>query len=368
MLEIWKASAGSGKTHKLTGDYIRELLSGGTDRYKHILAVTFTNKATGEMKQRILKELNTLASGGKSPYIKDLKRLERFSNVPETDREQAVRGHAAAVLSEILNDYSLFNISTIDRFFQQVLRSFALETGHFASYSVELNDSAVLTMAVDSLMNSLDDNKELLDWLIKLSVEAVESGRDWNSVPQLLALGSELFKEPYKLAVRSAGSGLPGRAEIDSCGSRMRKITGDFQKEARAKADKAFAIMGGYGLDVEDFKGGSRSFMKYFEKLRSRRYEVPSASFVKMADEDSSKWCSGAGKSKAGSIAQAYADGLRDLVQEMAADDWQARLREYFTAQEILRNLTVMGILSDIEGGVKTAAIHLLYMRRWAAG
>ena len=165
MLEIWKASAGSGKTHKLTGDYIRELLSGGTDRYKHILAVTFTNKATGEMKQRILKELNTLASGGKSPYIEELKRLERFSKVPETDREQAVRGHAAAVLSEILNDYSLFNISTIDRFFQQVLRSFALETGHFASYSVELNDSAVLTMAVDSLMNSLDDNKELLDWL-----------------------------------------------------------------------------------------------------------------------------------------------------------------------------------------------------------
>ena len=158
MLEIWKASAGSGKTHKLTGDYIRELLS------------TFTNKATGEMKQRILKELNTLASGGKSPYIEELKRLERFSKVPETDREQAVRGHAAAVLSEILNDYSLFNISTIDRFFQQVLRSFALETGHFASYSVELNDSAVLTMAVDSLMNSLDDNKELLDWLIKLSV------------------------------------------------------------------------------------------------------------------------------------------------------------------------------------------------------
>lgn len=353
MLEIWKASAGSGKTHKLTGDYIRELLSGGTDRYKHILAVTFTNKATGEMKQRILKELNTLASGGKSPYIEELKRLERFSKVPETDREQAVRGHAAAVLSEILNDYSLFNISTIDRFFQQVLRSFALETGHFASYSVELNDSAVLTMAVDSLMNSLDDNKELLDWLINLSVEAVESGRDWNSVPQLLALGSELFKEPYKLAVRSAGSGLPGRAEIDSCGSRMRKITGDFQRDARAKADKAFAIMGGYGLDVEDFKGGSRSFMKYFEKLRSRRYEVPSASFVKMADEDSSKWCSGAGKSKAGSIAQAYADGLRDLVQEMAADDWQARLREYFTAQEILRNLTVMGILSDIEGGVR---------------
>ena len=86
MLEIWKASAGSGKTHKLTGDYIRELLSGGTDRYKHILAVTFTNKATGEMRQRIRKKLNTLADGGKCPSIENHKRLVRYTQVQLSDR------------------------------------------------------------------------------------------------------------------------------------------------------------------------------------------------------------------------------------------------------------------------------------------
>ena len=349
-MEIWKASAGSGKTHKLAGDYIRELLSGGTDRYKHILAVTFTNKATGEMKQRILKELNTLASGGESPYIEELKRLERFAKVPESDREQAVRAHAKAVLSEILNDYSLFNISTIDRFFQQVLRSFALETGHFASYSVELNDGSVLAMAVDSLMNSLDDNAELLDWLIKLSEEAVMDGRDWNSVPQLLRLGSELFNEPYKIAVSGIGEGLPGREKIVRCRDKMQAITESFKAESKAMADRAFAIMGRYGLDVEDFNGGkTRSFMKYFQKLHSGKYEMPSDTFVRMGEEEPSKWCSLSGKSKAGSVAQAYADGLAALVRELSSQAWHARLKEYFTAQEILRNLTVTGILSDIE-------------------
>ena len=130
MLEICRASAGSGKTHKLTGEYLRMLFSGGTDRYKSILAVTFTNKATGEMKQRVLEELHRIASGEKSPFIADLARSGRFADMASAGStpeavEEAVRRHASALLSAILNDYSLFNISTIDRFFQQVLRATA---------------------------------------------------------------------------------------------------------------------------------------------------------------------------------------------------------------------------------------------------
>ena len=215
MLEICRASAGSGKTHKLTGEYLRMLFSGGTDRYKSILAVTFTNKATGEMKQRVLEELHRIASGEKSPFIADLARSGRFADMASAGStpeavEEAVRRHASSLLSAILNDYSLFNISTIDRFFQQVLRAFAIETGHFSSYNVEINDDSILALAVDELMGSIDDNEELLQWLIDLSVEAVENGRDWNSVPQLLRLGSELFKEPFKLAVRGSGVELAG--------------------------------------------------------------------------------------------------------------------------------------------------------------
>ncbi|HIZ87029.1 MAG TPA: UvrD-helicase domain-containing protein [Candidatus Coprenecus pullistercoris] len=354
MLEIWKASAGSGKTYKLTGDYLRLLLSGGMDRYKSILAVTFTNKATGEMKQRILKELNTLSSGGKSSYIKELMQLDRFAEVPGASREQAVREHAGALLSEILNDYSQFNISTIDRFFQQVLRSFAMETGHFASYNIELNDNNVLTVAVDSLMSALDDNEELLQWLIDMSVEAVENGRNWDSVPQLLSLGSELFKEPFKLAVRKTGGGLPGREDIARCGVRMRRIVSDFRSDCRAAADRAFEIMGRYGLLIEDFKGGSRSsFMKYFDKLLSGRCDAPSDTFVTMAGKEPAEWCSASGRHKVGSIAMACADGLADLVRSLSGPEWQARMREYLTAKEILRNLSVMGILSDVDRGVR---------------
>ncbi len=355
MLEICKASAGSGKTHKLTGEYLRMLFSGGTDRYKSILAVTFTNKATGEMKQRVLEELHRIASGEKSPFIADLARSGRFADMASAGStpeavEEAVRRHASALLSAILNDYSLFNISTIDRFFQQVLRAFAIETGHFSSYNVEINDDSILAIAVDELMGSIDDNEELLQWLIDLSVEAVENGRDWNSVPQLLRLGSELFKEPFKLAVRGSGVELAGRTSIAECGKTMRKVVRDFREECRSMADEAAAIMSRYDLVPSDFKGGSRSFMNYFDKLRSGRYEAPPATFVSMAEEEPARWYASSAKTRASDIASAYHAGLAELVRRASDPD---RLTKYFTALEILRNLSVAGILSDIEAQVR---------------
>ena len=355
MLEICKASAGSGKTHKLTGEYLRMLFGGGIDRYKSILAVTFTNKATGEMKQRVLEELHRIASGEKSPFVRDLMKTGRFRDMaadgtaPEAV-EKAVRSHASALLSAILNDYSLFNISTIDRFFQQVLRAFAIETGHFSSYNVEINDDSILALAVDELMSSIDDNEELLQWLIDLSIEAVENGRDWNSVPQLLRLGSELFKEPFKLAVRGAGVELAGRASIAECAEAMRRIVKDFREESRRMADDASSIMARYDLTPSDFKGGSRSFMNYFDKLRSGRFEAPSATFAGMAEKEPDKWCASSAKKRIPDITSACHAGLKDLVCKASDPE---RLRNYFTALEIQRNLSVAGILSDIEVQVR---------------
>ena len=112
MIRIMKASAGSGKTFNLAKTYIRLLL---TDEerysYRHILAVTFTNKATDEMKSRILKELHLLAVSPKdSPYYDEL--------VPMFDSEDGLRRRAETVLCDILHDYGAFAVSTIDRFFQ----------------------------------------------------------------------------------------------------------------------------------------------------------------------------------------------------------------------------------------------------------
>ena len=121
MIRILKASAGSGKTHRLTGKYI-ELLLGSEERYayRHILAVTFTNKATAEMKSRILKELDKLArDAASSPYFQAF--AERGYTAAQLEKR------ATQLVSDILNDYGAFAVSTIDRFFQQTLKAFSAD-------------------------------------------------------------------------------------------------------------------------------------------------------------------------------------------------------------------------------------------------
>ena len=161
MLKIMKASAGSGKTYNLAKTYISLLLK-NDDRYayKHILAVTFTNKATEEMKSRILKELHTLAATpDKSPYLKDF-----IKSMGKSKEELSAK--AQSVLRDILHDYSAFAVSTIDKFFQQTLRAFAREIGQFASYQVELDKDSLIAESVDRVLDSLSSgNLGILPWL-----------------------------------------------------------------------------------------------------------------------------------------------------------------------------------------------------------
>ena len=151
MIRIMKASAGSGKTYNLAKTYLR-LVLGKEDRYayRHILAVTFTNKATDEMKARILKELHVLAKDTvSSPYLEDL--------LPQAGSVEKLRIRASQVLSDILHDYGSFSVSTIDRFFQHALKAFARELGQFADYQVELDTASLISESVDRILDSLSE-------------------------------------------------------------------------------------------------------------------------------------------------------------------------------------------------------------------
>lgn len=173
MLTVYKASAGSGKTYTLTYEYIKLLLGvknedgtyrlNKTERDKHraILGITFTNKATSEMKQRIVNELALLAKIGnaraekkESPYTKDL--IKVFGCTAEELRECA-----ESALHDLLFDFLFFNINTIDAFFQNVLRVFAREAELSGDYDVEIDDEYAITSGVSEVLSSLNryDNK-----------------------------------------------------------------------------------------------------------------------------------------------------------------------------------------------------------------
>lgn len=160
-LLVYKASAGSGKTFTLAVNYICQLIEDPT-AYRRILAVTFTNKATAEMKERILEQLDGIAERcpDSDGYLKEIQK--RTSKA-----ENEIRRSAGKALTNIIHDYSRFRIETIDSFFQSVLRNLARELNLGAGLSIELNNKEVLSDAVDILIEKLDRNSPVLYWLIE---------------------------------------------------------------------------------------------------------------------------------------------------------------------------------------------------------
>lgn len=146
-VKILKASAGSGKTYRLAYEYIRSVID-SPQLYRHILAVTFTNKATEEMKQRIVGELNALANGSPSGYMGDLERDLGLDG-------QTIRRRAADARTKILHDYSRFTVLTIDKFFQRIIRSFIKELGIDLNFNLELQTDSILDSATDRLVDRI---------------------------------------------------------------------------------------------------------------------------------------------------------------------------------------------------------------------
>src|ERR1035437_8220099 len=190
-LEIYKASAGSGKTFRIVREYLKMVFQ-RPGAYKNILAVTFTNKATAEMKDRILKDLSSLASGKPSGHLEYLK-------VEFHKSEEEIRVTAAKILKLILHEYSRFSVSTIDSFFQRVIRAFSREMRLNASYRTELDVKLILEEAVDRLFLEIDNNPGLKNWMLEYADENLREGKNWNFREDLTGRGQELFKEEFKL-------------------------------------------------------------------------------------------------------------------------------------------------------------------------
>ena len=155
-LLVYKASAGSGKTFTLAVEYIKLLIQ-NPRAYRNILAVTFTNKATTEMKERILSQLYGIWIKDKDsdPY---LQKITEELEMPQKD----IRTAAGTALHYMIHDYSRFRVETIDSFFQSVMRNLARELELGANLNIELNNMEVLSDAVDSMIEKLDRQSPVL--------------------------------------------------------------------------------------------------------------------------------------------------------------------------------------------------------------
>ncbi len=344
MIKLCTASAGAGKTHKLAGEYIG-LLFGQPKAYRHILAVTFTNKATDEMKQRILQELHILSVDcKKSDYLKDLLKSTSLSC-------EEIQSEAKKILVSILHDYSAFYISTIDKFFQMVMRSFARELGRMATYEVELDVESVLVAAIDRMYADLDDHKsgQLLDWLINFSLDEVDKGDSWDIRKKIISLSKAIFSEQFKIINNSCECEL-STSEVGKLKESLLVITKNIEIKYRKIVKQGLDCISAHGLEVTSFKGASRSPFVYFEKALALRKGIlePTQSFLKLQDNISA-WSS---KSNVNEIEAIYPQ-LNEIVSQICDFFSQnGEYSDYLSAKAILGNVNIMGILGDVNNRI----------------
>ena len=326
--KILNASAGSGKTYQLAYKYVRDVID-QPGLYRHILAVTFTNKATEEMKSRILKEIHRLASGGASPYLGNLCRELSLD-------ERSVRKRAAEVRSKILHDYSRFTVLTIDTFFQRILRAFIKELGIDLNYNVEIETASVLSKGADTLIEQITVDRDLQRWLTEFVQERIDEGRKWDIRDGILSLGGELFKEKNKDALSVPRS----REELGRIVSRAAAQAEATKKQLQQTAARAVAIISRAGLTAADFSGKSRSFANYFFTVAAGELKPYGATVAKMAAAPE-------GWGAKGSPAQALAPELQPLLREMC-DIYDANRKSWNTCDLLKENYRSFALLSDL--------------------
>ena len=348
MLEIMKASAGSGKTYRLARKYISLLLQ-SKDRYayRHILAVTFTNKATDEMKGRILKELHVMATRPQESDYHDHFVPAYFPSDSDLQKK------AETVLSDMLHDYSAFAVSTIDRFFQQTLKAFSREIGQFASYQVELDKDSLVAESVDRILDSLtEEDSGLLSWLTDNVLEQIEQGGRYSMDANLLEMAKRLKSAQRQEVMEKSGVGADKeypKEKLLEIREICRRIVSDFRTAVKDSARVALDIIEQAGVNpAESNRGFMKKLYQYSELEDGDAIEALPETFTSKA-LDHEQWFA---KTKAAKLKPLVYPFLEAPLEDFCAL-FDKEFKVYNTAHILDGQLYGLGVAGELDKAFK---------------
>lgn len=334
---IYKSSAGSGKTYTLTMEYLKLALQHPT-AFRGILAVTFTNKATQEMKERILKELTRL----RTTVRHDEKMDAEIMSALGVD-EEGLKLRAAQSLTSILHDYGRFSVSTIDSFFQKVVRAFAREIDLNAKFDVELDQDGVLDRVVDRVVAKVMEDEFLHRWLVDYAIEQIQNGKSWDIRRNIKELGRQIFQEDFKKYAAEIKEFLKEEEDIKELQTFSRERKAEIIRITRQMKEEANRIRISNGLDWTDFSGSSTSFAKKFDKLGDRLNPIPELTEKQaQLSESEEGWYAKTSKNKDAIIA-AYHQGLGQILSQ-----FEPLMLKWNTLEAISKNIFVFGIFRNL--------------------
>lgn len=353
-ISVFSASAGSGKTYTLARQVI-DLLVADPRSYAHILAVTFTNKATAEMKERIVGDLDIMANGDDADPARESLlsihlAMSRERRGAPLSRDEVV-SRCKTALRNILLDYGQFSVSTIDRFVQRVIRSFAYEQGLPSNYGLQLEAQPVIDGAVDDLMESLSVDAELRRLILDMTDEAIDDDKSWGQAETRISqLGATLLSERETLDFGTLAAENVN-ALRKSMEARLEQAVKDITAEA-AEVKRLYSACG-----IENLNGRNKKFCDFINA------PLPQSDF---RTADSRRRATDYAVEKAAILAATNPDNLKTSKTKGQVDEFLAGLSiatahvgksmtHFNTARSVLKNMSVLGVmgrLAQFIGGI----------------
>ena len=345
-LVVYKASAGSGKTFTLATEYIK-LLVQNPQSYRTILAVTFTNKATEEMKMRIISQLY-----GISRHLPDsdkyLKTIVSKTGLSETQ----VCQRAGEALTLLLHNYNDFRVETIDTFFQSVLRNLARELDLTANLRIGLNDTQVEEQAVDRLIDNLTHTDVMLQWILKYIMESISDNQSWNIIGKVKKFGLTIFRDYYKEQSDRLQAKMNDEHFFEAYTKQMRAIRQDALERMKEIGNEFFNILATENLAIGDLSNGRNGVAGFFLKLQAGAFdESIVGKRVAECIDDASKWCTKTNPRRDAIIM--LADTVLQPLLRRAIEERPRQWRLYKSADLTLRHLNQLRLLGSIEQKVR---------------
>ena len=344
-LTVYRASAGSGKTFTLAVEYI-SLLVKDPENYQHILAVTFTNKATQEMKMRILSQLYGIANSLQSSQ-QYFNKVKEKTNMPDA----VIRNNARTALTLLIHRYNNFRILTIDAFFQQVLRNLAHELGQTANLRVDLNNEEITEKAVDQMIESLEKGQPVLQWISTYINNSIEDDNGWNIIGKIKTFGTNIFKDFYKAHEANLKEQLSNADDFKVYETTLRKRRNDIRKTFNGKAKSILNEIKNANLDIpSNYRSGLYKYLT--DSAIAPLTNKPLKAGVLKANESPQNWtsskCAKADKQQIQTLA---AEVLSAQLSELIAynnDNWN----EFQSIQLTLSHLSELRLLHAIADAV----------------
>ena len=265
---IYNASAGSGKTFTVVKNYLKILFqSKNTLAFKSVLALTFTNKAVGEMKERIINTLKDFSN----PSIIEQQNTMFDLLAQELEIKPEILQHKSRILlNTIVHNYAAFDISTIDKFNHKLIRTFAYDLNLPLNFEVELNSNDVLNKAVDKLIDKAGTDKKLTKVLVDFAIEKADEDKSWdisydfNSIAKLWVDENQI---PFLKTIKDKSI-----EDFITLKKQIVKQIEYLEKDLFLTAQYTLELIVNHGLQFNDFSGGY--LPKYFEKVLNNILEI----------------------------------------------------------------------------------------------